>query len=266
MVRHTTTDDATADADFAPEYREDRESINPGDVTYSRHGGLGVYPDVHPAPSQRTALEFEYSTAHGNTKTVRAIQATAAFDRDRGLPDDTDAYTFYDGSDGFAVTDTMSLFRRGDDHTYRRVADDVDVFVVALPDPAPVTGAVQDNVSVTVHYRSSQSGNMKTIRLDDVSVDWDGNRVRGHHARRDRTVEVEAVHERSVVSKSFRGGDREVGKCARIDFPAGHSFTVDAYNVPDDDAGRVHAAIEEAVRMVDDDYDADVTPDGRIED
>jgi len=270
MVRHT-------DAEYAKPYREHREPIDRDDVTYTRFGGLTVSSDARAVSTRRTALEFEYTTSHGNTKTVRSIQGTRATDRDRdrGLPDDRSSYTFHDDDQGFAVTDNMNLYRYGDDHTYRKVAEDVDVFMVELPDPAPVTGAVQDDVSVTVHYRSNRSGNMKTIRLDDVSVDWEGDRVRGYHARRDRTVEVEAVFERSVVSKSYRGGDREVGKCARIDFPPGHSFTVDAYGLADDAVDEfphntvqsTADAIQDVVaERLPDDVDVDVAHDGRIDD
>ena len=266
MVRHTNPDEAN----FAPKYRENRESITRDDVTYSRFGGLTVSSDARAVSTRKTALEFEYATSHGNTKTVRALQATSATDndRDRGLPDDRESYTFYDGEQGFAVTDNMNLYRYGDDHTYRRVAEDVDVFMVELPDPAPVTGAVQDGVSVTVHYRSNRSGNLKSIRLDDVSADWEGDRVRGYHARRDRTVEVEAVYERSVTSKSHRGGDREIGKCARIDFPAGQSFRVDAYGVADDERAGVADLIEQEVDSVLSSDDVDVTVEelGRIDD
>jgi len=268
MVR--TNPAKPTDESFAPEYSEIRVEADAADLAYARFGGLSFINDSARDGGGKTAIEFEYTTSHGNTKVVRSLQATKASEHDTEcFPDDADlegvsAFTFYDGGDGYAYTDDGRLWSYGADHTYRCVGDVDAVYRVDLPEAAPITGAIQGDVDVTVHYRSTRSGNMKQMRLEDVSIDWEGDRVRGYHARRDRTVEVEAVFERSVTTKGTR--EVEVGKVARIDFPAGHRYTVDAYNVPDDDAGRVHAAVEEAVRMVEDDYDADVTHDGRIDD
>jgi hypothetical protein len=258
------------DDKIAAEYRERRTEVDADDLQYSRFTGLSFVDGSRRDDAGKTAIEFEYTTSHGNTKVVRAIQPTRAssFDADR-FPSDVDfdsvsAYTFHDDGDAYAYTDDGRLWSRGD--SYRCVGDVDAVYRVDFPESAPVTGAVQDGVSVTVHYRSKRSGNLKTMRIDDVSVDWEGDRVQGYHARRDRTVEVRAVFERGVVTKGSR--EEEVGKCARIDFPAGHAYTVDVYGVADDDADSVHDSIESVVSKAVgvDDRDVDVTHDGRIDD
>lgn len=258
--------------DFAAEYDERRVEADPVDLSYNRTRGLCFAGDSRRKDAGQTAIEFEYTTSHGNTKVVRALQATKASSFDaRRFPDDVDledveAYTFHDGGDGYAYTDDGRLWSYGADHAYRPVGDVDAVYRVDLPEAAPVTGAVQDGVEVTVWYRSKRSGNMKRMRLEDVSVDWEGDRVRGYHARRDRRVEAEAVFDRSVTTQGKR--EEEVGKCARIDFPAGHRYTVDAVGVTDDHAANVCDAIEEAVesRVGGADVDVDVTHDGRIDD
>jgi len=271
MVRHTD------EGEFAEPYEEHRVEVDEDDLTHSRFRGLTLVDDSRRKSSGKTAIEFEYTTRHGNPKVVRALQATSAssFDRDR-FPESADldgveAYTFHDDGDGYAYTDDGRMWSYGDDRTYRVVGDVDAVYRVDLPESAPVTGAVQDGVSVTVQYRSNRSGNMKTIRLDDVDVDWEGDRVRGYHARRDRTVEVEAVYERSVVSKSYSGGDREVGKCARIEFPAGHTYTVDVEGVADDEVDDVAGVLKQSLAsdleaITDNDVAVGVTHDGRIDD
>lgn len=268
--------------DVAPEYEEDRVEADEDDLSYSRYSGLSFRDDSRRTDGGKTAIEFEYTTSHGNTKVVRAINPTSlsSFQTDK-FPDTVDlesveVFTFHDDGDGYAYSDDGRLWSYGDDHDYHLIGDVDAVYRVDLPEAAPVTGAVQEGVEVTVHYRSKRSGNLKQITLEDVSVDWEGDRVRGYHARRDRDVEVEAVYERSVVSKSYRGGDREVGKCARIDFPAGHSFDVDVRGLADDDVDTLPKntelttaeAIEEAVasRLGDTATDVDVTHDGRIDD
>lgn len=271
MVRHAKADDES----FADEYEEDRVEADVDDLSYSRFSGLAFVGDSARDGGGKTAIEFAYTTSHGNTKVVRALQTTRStspntvdrFPADAPL-DDGNAYTFHDDGDGYAFTDADGrLWGYGDDHQYRALGDVDDVYRVDLPEAAPVTGAVQDGVTVTVHYRSKRSGNMKTIRLDDVSVDWEGDRVRGYHARRDRRVEVDAVYERSVVSQSAKGGDREVGKCARIDFPPGHTYTVDAYGVTDGRADDVADRIRDVFDpSFGDDVDVEVTHDGRIDD
>ena len=118
---------------------------------------------------------------------------------------------------------------------------------------------------------------MKEITLQEVAVDWNGDRVRGYHARRDRTVEAEAVFERSATTKGKR--DTEIGKVARIEFPEGHTFTVDIRGLTDDDAAHmwgsggedldaadvVREAVAEKFQRRDVDG-VDVTHDGRIDD
>lgn len=265
--RKTPTDDGR----FASEYTESRRPINFDDIRVSRFSGLTTSEST----GSQDAFEFDYTTSHGNRKTVRCLNGISSSDRDvdKGAP--AEAVTFHDGSTGYAVDlETRELYKYGDDHTYRKIADTVDAYHVELGESAPVVGAIQEGVDVTVHYRSNRSGNMKTITLEDVRVDWEGDRVTGYHSRRDRRVEVEAIYERSVTTKSVRGGDREVGKVARIEFPSGHRFTVDIHGMTDDETGDYKGdtrkttteAIEEAIASKFSDHEVDVTHDGRIDD
>jgi hypothetical protein len=262
MVRHTATDDRIAD-----EYHERTVDIEADDLFHDRFTGLTVSDDVVDCDHNRKAIEFTYTTRRDTRKTVRAVTPTKSTrDADKVDTDDgVGVYSWYVDGTKYAYTDAGNLYRQGDDYEFRQVADAVDLTCVVMGRRAPVDGAVQDGVDVTVQYRSNRSGNLKTMTLQDVSVEWNGDRIRGYDSRRDRHVEVTAVHERTVETQGRR--NQEIGKTARVEFPAGHTFTVTVDGVTDDRVDTVQDRIEAGVeRTVDSDFDVTVDHDGRIDD
>lgn len=259
MVR-SNTDDRT----FADEYTETRREVTHDDVAYESFNGLYVRPDARPDYGDRCVIDFEYVTRRGSTKTVRCLQGTSTGDYDhKNLPEGHTVATFWhDGEKHAYDVDTGTLYKAGGDrYTTIAEAEDVTPHAVGLPDVAPVEGAISEGVSVRVWYRSTRSGSMKEMRLDDVRVDWEGDRVNGYHARRDRRVEVEACFERKATTKGKR--ETVIGRVARIEFPRGHRFDVAVEGLSDEGVDDVRDLIDDAVsKRLNDDFDVDVTHTG----
>jgi hypothetical protein len=159
--------------------------------------------------------------------------------------------------------------------TGQRLAEPEDVLKITgvdFPSAVPTEGAVQEGVTATVFYRSNRSGSVNTV---DVNVDhMDGHASKfsfsGYEADDDRRFEVSNCHERILKRKGRH--ETTLGRVVRVEFPAGHQFTVKAKNLTDEGAERVSAErVKEELQSLmssshdEADVELEVTHDGRIQ-
>jgi len=213
-----------SEKEFAPPYEEEYEELSREDVTK--------------ATLRHNTVDMTYSTRGGKTKTVRCTQATEPYGDTSDLPDG--CVTFFDyttGGDSYTFNiDSLRLIScntRGQNRTVA-TADDFQHFrKVIYPDPAPVKGAVEEGVEVTIYYRSPRTDRMQTVTIIAESVESSAFRITGEEVDGDRRIEALTRGEREIT-KTLNGGS--LGKVARVEFPKGHTFTLEIENMTRDEA------------------------------
>lgn len=244
--------------DYADPYEEEFEEVDPDDTS------VGSF--------RHWTYDIVYRSSHSDVpQTVRAVNATEPIDsRADQYPDG--CVTFHDDGEEYAyIPDERRLLSVGHDQQNVTLAAGDDILrieQVQYPPGAPLIGAEQTDVVATVHHRSDRTGSLTSF---DMEVDREESsfwRLTGHRVSDDARVDVKTRKERDVIVKHYgRTGTLHLGKTARVEFPLGHSYSVDIHGLPDDKAGeyveRIEEAIESSYRY--DEIEADVTHDGRIE-
>jgi len=244
--------------DYADPYEESYETID-GDLSTGalRHWTYDI---------------SYYSRFSGDPNTVRATNATPPMDsRADKYPDDCVTF-YYDDNQYAFVPGDRRLVSVGNDQNNVTLAEGDEVFSIKrvdYPPGAPLIGAEQTGVVATVYYYSARTGDLTSMEMYVDREESDFWRLTGHRVDDDTTVEVITRSSRDVTARHYGStGTITLGKTARVEFPQGHSYTVDVHGLPDDKAEKYVEHITTAVNGVYkyDEVDAKVTHEGRIED
>jgi len=233
--RRTQTQNQHVDKQFAEPYTEQYEEISADEITKSTF--------------EYATVDITYETHSGNTKTVRASQATEPYDGS-DLPDG--CVSFYDLKSGdeyaFQLSETRLISRnKGSQNRTVATAEDVTQFNrVVYPDSVPVVGGVEEDVEATIYYRSKITGTIQTMRIVVERVEGEiAYRISGTEVNGDRRIEAYTSNEREMRKTR---SDTSLGKVARVEFPKGHQFTVQleglTTKLAEDAPGRLKALIE----------------------
>ena len=240
--------------EFAPEYREEFEEIDPDNIT-------------EVTLAHRT-VDITYFTRK-RTKTVRCVGAIGQTSYN-DVPDGF--YSFFDSGTGkkYAYNPDEKRLISMNDELNRTIAegDDFHKFEeVTFPNSAVVKGAIGTDVEATVYYRSPRSEEMQSVTLAVSFMDGEAARISGEEVGTGRRLEAETRRERDIVSKH---GTEEMylGKVARVEFPRGHQFTVEIEGLSDTKAEkkgeeRIVKKVKKAFRNAS--VDISVTHNGRLE-
>lgn len=238
------------DRKVAPEYEEEYE-----DVT----------APVNDDTVRSNVYRITYETHMGTERTVRA-QYMSSLRLDR-VPDGM--YRFEDPSserEYLYDPEEVNLYTVRDDGP-NLVSEDPQFEKVIFPESAPIYGAVQDDVVATVYYWSPLSDELQSVEVEVGSTYDSPHNVSGEIVETGQHVDFRMTHDREI--KTF---DRVLGRVAAVEFPEGHSFTVNVKGLSDEKAEEYYKdkpstqVIEETLAAkFDSELDIEVEHNGRIE-
>jgi hypothetical protein len=237
MKEHThATPDRTAERkEFAPEYAEKTEEIDPEEITAT--------------VLKHHTTDFTYFTRKG-TKTVRCVSGQTPANYNETAEG---FISFYDDGTEYAYNPEeqrlITINRNGENRTIAQADDFYKFENVQYPERAPVEVAVDTDVEATIYYRSPQSDRMQTVTIE-VSL-LEGNlsapEISGKEVGTGRRIKAQTRWEREIVSKHGTT-ERPLGKVARVEFPKGHAFTVQVEGLGDETADRAPDQIANKVQ------------------
>lgn len=240
-----------------PEYREKTEEIDPEEVSgvTLRHHTVDI--------SYRSRVSKRRKTVRSNG----AVEATEYNSTPEGF------YGFWNDGQHLAYNpEERRLVSLEGDHPQTLASGDEihRIERVQFPQRPPVVGAVQEGAEAEVFYFSERSGNLNsvTIEVERVEENTDNPwRITGKDVTdRDRRVEAMVRDERDITSKQWASKEVHLGKVARVEFPLGHRYVVDIYDLPDDRAGKAIEKIQKRLTRRRGYNDVDVSHEGRIPD
>lgn len=250
----TTPDRSRDGRRFAKHYREETTDHSPADVSASMF-------------ATETVVDFTYVTLQGSRRTIRAVNPTGPASYN-DVPEGF--FGFWVGGSRYAYNpDDQRIITISRDGQTRTVAESDQVRSITeieYPTRAVVVGAIQEDVTVQVFYRSNQSGRIKSmeVEVEHIEGKYAIGELTGHSVDLDARVEVRTKWEREIKTKGRRG--RTLGRVVRVEFPRGHRFVVDVHGLKERDLEHAPERIRSAIsrRLNTREIDAVVSHDGPI--
>lgn len=243
--------DIKREKDFASEYREETEELDPENIT-------SVTLEHH-------TVDIHYHTRKG-TKTVRCRSATGPTsynDIQEG------SYSFYfEGRNYTYNPEDKRLISVGSEQD-TIVAEGDEIYkteLVNFPTRAVVEGAIDSEAEATIYYRSPHSDEMQSVTVEVSYMEGQAAEINGKEVGTGRRIRARTRWERDIVSKHGTS-ERTLGKVTRVEFPKGHRFTVEVEGIDEGKAGergedRIAKYVKKAFRHSD---SVEVTHEGELE-
>jgi len=219
--------------------------------------------NLTPERMSQNPVDINYLTFGGNEKTVRcsgAVPPTPHNDVPTGCVEFQSNGTHY----RYDTTENRLLSVGYRTQTVARPDQITSIELVQYPDPAVVTGVVQEGVDATVYYRSPRSDRIQEITIAVETVSDQGLTLTGTKNEGQYISQID--RERNVMADTEQGWKR-IGKVARVEFPKGHQYTVAVEGLKDESGKKFTKRIEKAVDRVlnQDDLSVKVSYQERIE-
>jgi len=251
-LAQNTAADIKQEKKFASEYREEKEELDPENIT-------SVTLEHH-------TLDITYFTRRGS-KTIRSRNAMAPASYN-DIPDGF--YSFHDDGRKYAYNSEEKRLITVNDDQNRTVAEGDDLYkfeMVGYPTRAVVRGAIDTDVEATVYYRSPRSDEMQSVTINVGWMEGQAAQISGKEVGTGRRIEATTRWERDIVSKHGTK-ERSLGKVTRVEFPRGHRFSINIEGLSESKAGergekRIAKRVKKAFRSSD--ISIDVTHEGEIE-
>lgn len=257
MAEHPVPSEVGASGPLATNYREETTTHEPDRVDKQ------VLIDAE-------AVTVKYRTSRGSTQQVRGDNPR----QPRSYEADVKGILIGHGDNRFAYQPDEAVLRSVNRNQNVTLAEGKDILTVTTteyPKPAPVAGAVQEDVNATVFYRSTQSEAIKSKTLEISTCEGRGDHFRFYGENEDGT-DYEIVTDRQRELTLRFGDKRTLGRVVRVEFPEGHRYTVDIKGLTDDDATEIFGrkttkVLEQAIdgQLDTRDIEVEATHDGQIE-
>lgn len=248
---HNVAADIKREKDFASEYREETEELDPENIS-------SVTLEHH-------TVDIHYHTRKG-TKTVRCRGASGPASYN-DIPDGF--YSFWVEGKKYAYNpEEKRLITVGSEQD-TTVAEGDDIYkieLVSFPNRAVVEGGIDDEVEATIYYRSPRSEEMQSVTVKVSYLEGQAAEITGKEVGTGRRIRARTRWERDIVSKHGTS-ERTLGKVTRVEFPKGHRFTVEIEGIDESKAGeqgedRIAKRVKKAFRHSD---SIEVTYEGGLE-
>lgn len=235
------------------EYRENKRVIELDELS---HGELKKWD----------AIEVDYLSQQGAEKTIRGGDPRSPSTLQ---PDDFEGIVFGRKPTYGINPSTRKLFKmngsKKDPTLLVRLDSHTEIRGIEFPGPVPVDGAVQEDVTATVWYKSSRNGNIKNVDVDVRNVEGSYGQngtgagqsllIEGTNKYRKGTIEAESAWERRIYTR-HQGTTRKLGRVLRVEFPEGHQFTVKLKGLPDEKSDMAGRKLQEYAQTIIKQYDA----------
>lgn len=246
------THDIKREKKFASEYREKKEEVEA--------------EQINSVALQHQVVDITYHTRRG-TRTVRcqgAMEQASYNDIPEGF------YSFHYDDKKYAYSPEEKRLLTLNDNQNRTVAEGDGFYkfdIVNFPTRAVVEGAADTDVEAKIYYRSPQSDEMQSVLINVSYMEGEAAQITGKEVGSGRRIEATTRWEREIVSKHGTS-ERTLGKVTRVEFPRGHTFSVDVEGLDDSKAGelgeeRIKSRVQKAFRTSN--VTVKVTHEGRME-
>lgn len=200
------------------------------------------------------SFEITYRTGKGTTKSIRFHSSREPITDDPFMDtEDLDpSYrvftTLQNGTYAYNPETQTLVSMNSESPVTVATGDEIESITrVQYPDGAPIVGAIESDVSATIHYRTAPDEDPISVTIYVTSIDWDGTRITGRDTQRERTITAVSTYERKIQSRTSNR-TQTLGHVSRIEFPRGRTFTVELEGVTESGAGETAAEIETMLR------------------